>query len=223
MLTQSWEQCIPDIRPGLAYLCHSPNSCGLPLPTPSGIPTHVAEVCLVSPNFTDSPPFSHPSAHDLHVSTMICSRSRGVGERRKGAGTGHVKGMRGLHCFKSSTPIRWFRCLLIPGKKHRSHSLGKLWSQAGLDMTCRSAGKWSSRTRTSDNQHSRGSKSHLKEVNNTDRQLLIYTLNGPVGLLTQKTKGCFLLTRSLLLSNSITTLKKKGRKSTRTWRKQLLL
>lgn len=160
---------------------------------------------------------------------MICTSvpwsaaaAGGVEERRKGAGTGHVKGMRGLHCFKSSPPTRWFRCLLIPGKKHRSHSLGKLWSQAGLDMTCRSAGKWSSRTRASDNQHSRGSKSHLKEVNNTDRQLLIYTLNGPVGWLTQKTKGCFFLTRSFTFEQQHNSIKKE-RKKEHTYLKEAII
>lgn len=103
----------------------------------------------------------------------------GKGWRRGGDKTNERDGK--AVCLKTSTPTVWFRRLLIPGKKGRSHSLGELSSQAELDTTCRSGGKWFPRTQSLwQPAVPVRAKINVKEIDNTDHQLLIYTLHGSV-------------------------------------------
>ena len=67
---------------------------------------------------------------------------------------------------------------------HGSHPLGELWSPAGL-VGC--AGQLG---RASDHQEFHWGQNPTKRDQQYNR-LLIYSLNGLVGLRTQKTKGCF--------------------------------
>lgn len=142
--------------------------------------SHVAE---------DLPPFPRPSTfflpqyargqhqdHDLQQQGML-----GGGEER-GDRANQKDG--GLHCFTSSTPTRWLRCLLMPSE----NIFLPQWESSLVEQDL--TGLVAQLGRASDSQVFRWGQNSFKRDQQYS-QLWIYTLNGPVGLLTQKTKGWF--------------------------------
>ena len=193
------------LRPGLAYPCLSLNSLCLPGPIQSGMLRWRAKclkVCLSFPDFRLLAFF--PPQHEVNICTSIYSH-KGCWERREEEETEQMKGMQGCTVWQAPHPPNdsdvsscQARTRLSPTGRalESSRTWGVLAGQLG---------------RASDHQEFHWGQNPMKRDQQYNR-LLIYTLNGLVGLLTQKINGCFAYWQAFCfwLSKSIT-FSKKGR------------